>query len=90
MPRSSKKPAAEKREQKSSGRVTVEPKVTEEPAAPRGSDNMLWNDVLGHEEADEIVGELKEELDDVMDGCLSACAEQQVEEECKCFSTHLS
>lgn len=84
MPRSSKKPTAEKREQKSSGRVTVEPKVTEEPSAPRDSDNMLWNDVLGHEEADEIVGEIKEELDDIMDGCLNACAEQQVEE-CMCF-----
>ncbi|TWW60027.1 uncharacterized protein C2orf81 homolog [Takifugu flavidus] len=78
MPRSSKKPAAEKREQKSPGRVTVEPKVTEEPSAPRDSDNMLWNDVLGHEEADEIVGALKEELHDVMDGCLNARAEQQL------------
>lgn len=86
MPRSSKKPTADKREQKSSGRVTVEPKVTEEPSAPCGSEKMLWNDVLGHEEADEIVGELKEELDDVMDGCLNACAEQQVDEECTCFS----
>lgn len=85
MPRSSKKPTAEKREQKSSGRVTVEPKASEEHSPPRDSDNMLWNDVLGHEEADEIVGEIKEELDDVMDGCLNACAEQQVEEECICF-----
>lgn len=82
MPRPSKKPTAEKREQKSSGRVTAEPRVTEEPSARRDSDRMLWNDVLGLEEADEIVGELKEKLDDVMDGCLNACAGQQVGEEC--------
>lgn len=76
MPRSSKKP---------SGRVTVEPKVTEKPSGPRHSANMLWNDVLGHEEADEIVGEIKKQLGDVVDGCLNARAEQQVEEECICF-----
>lgn len=81
MPRSSNKLQAEKREQKSIAKVTTEPKVAAEKSVLGGSTKMLWNYVLGHEEADETVGQFMEELDNIMKGCLSASIEQQVEQE---------
>lgn len=82
MPRSSNKLQAEKREQKSNAKVTTEPKVAAEKSVLGGSTKVLWNDMLGHEEADETVGQFMEELDNIMKGCLSASVEQQVEQEC--------
>lgn len=78
MPRSSNKLQAEKREQKSNAKVTTEPKVAAEKSVLGGSTKVLWNYVLGHEEADETVGQFMEELDNIMKGCLSASIEQKV------------
>lgn len=90
MPRSSNKLQAEKREQKSNAKVTTQPKVAAEKSVLGGSTKVLWNDVLGHEEADETVGQFMEELDNIMKGCLSASVEQQVEQECIWFFSNFS
>lgn len=80
LSQSSSKPQAEKREQKSPIKVVAPPKVTEEETVPIGQTEILWTDVLGQEEADETVGQVKEEPEDIMKGCLNASAVQQVKQ----------
>lgn len=80
MPRSSSKHHAEKREQKSPVKVVAELKVTEEETVPSGQTGILLTDVLGQEEVEETVGQVKEEPEDVMEGCLNAPDVLQVEQ----------
>lgn len=88
MPRSSRKPQAEKREQKSPAKVVAEPQVTEEETVPSGQTDILLSDVSSQEETDVTVAEIKEEPEDVLEVCLSASDVQQVEQ--LWIFTHLS
>lgn len=83
MPRSSSKPQAEKREQKSPEKVVTEPKVAEEEeTVPSGETEIPLTDELGQEEADEAVEQVKEEPKDIMKGCFKAPDVKQVEQWC--------
>lgn len=83
MRRSSSKPQAGKQEQKSPDKVVTEPKVTEEKeTVPSGETEIPLTDVLGQEEADETVIQVKEEPKDVIEGCLHALDVKQVEKWC--------
>lgn len=82
MPRPSSKAQAEKRQQKSPAKVVAEPKVTEEEPVPSEKTEIICPDVSGQEEADETVGQVKEEPEDIMEGCLEPPTVQQVEQWC--------
>lgn len=77
MRRPSSKP--EKRKQKSPVKVVAEPKVTDEELVPSGQAEILCTDVLGQEETDETVEQVKEEPEDVTEGCFNIPAVQEVE-----------
>lgn len=82
MPRSSSKAQAEKRQQKSPAKVVAEPKVIEEEPVPSEKTEIICPDVSGQEEVNETVGQVKEEPEDVVEGCLEPPTVQQVEQWC--------
>lgn len=81
MPRPPSKSQAEKREQKSSAKVTAVPKVSAEESVPSSSRAQTPStDVINQEDADETAEQIQEEPDHVIEECFNVPTEEQVEQ----------